>query len=140
MGLDLHHTIFEFFEKIMDEHSHVASVRRLSVADECIYEIERYKFHDHVKVWLSDAYIFTKINYYNRPRALKAGDYILIAKPEGSGGVPPDLIDNTKIAVGKLRELMGALTVARMWTYVPPTEEVLKARRQRSVVRPTRRT
>jgi hypothetical protein len=135
VGLDLQYTIFPFFEERMKEHSHVASVQRLSVEGECIYEIERSKFRDRVKVWLSDAYMFTEMDYYNRPKELTAGDYILIAKPEGSGGVHHDLIDTTKIGVGKLKELMGALTVAKMWTYVPPTEPRLGTWWQRVVRR-----
>jgi len=135
VGLDLHCTILPFFEERMKEHSHVASFKRLSVEGEYIYEIERLKFYNCVKVWLSDAYKFTEMDYYNRPKELKAGDYILIAKPEGSGGVRRDLIDTTKIGVGKLGELMGALTVAKMWAYVPPSESRLGSRLRRAVRR-----
>jgi hypothetical protein len=135
VGLDLHYTIFQFFEKRMNEHSHVASVQRLNVEGECIYEIERSKFRDRVKVWHSDAYMFTEMDYYNRPKELKAGDYILIAKPEADGRVRRDLIDTTKIGVGKLKELMGALTVAKTWTYISPTESALGSWWRRAVGR-----
>jgi hypothetical protein len=136
VGLDLYYTIPQSFEERMKEHSSVEYLERLNVEGEYIYEIVRYKFHDHVKVWLSDAYHFTEFDYHNRPKELRAGDYILIAKPEANGGVPSHLIDTTKIAVGKLKELMGALTVAKTWTYVPPTEEEIKARRRQRVWRP----
>ena len=68
MGLDLHCTILPFFEERMEKHSHVASFKRLSVEGEYIYEIKRLKFHNCVKVWLSDAYKFTEMDYYNRPK------------------------------------------------------------------------
>jgi hypothetical protein len=71
------------------------------------------------------------MDYFNRPRELKAGDYILIAKPEGGGGVDNELMASTQIGVGKLGELMGALNVRRMWTYVPPSDEERKVRRER---------
>lgn len=131
MGRDLHYTIPKFFEDRMHEHSAVAEIRKLNVQDELVYEILRSKYGDKVRVWLSDAYHFTEMDYFNRPSELKAGDYILIAKPEGNGGVSNQLIEEAKIGVGKLGEFMGALNIRRMWTYVPPTAEEIKARRER---------
>jgi hypothetical protein len=135
MGNDLYYTIPRFFEEPMREHSMVLSVRRLDVEGEIVYELSRHKYCDTVRVWLSDAYRFTEMDYYNRPKELKAGDYILIAKPEGGGGVSDQLVATTRIAVGKLGELMGALNVAKMWTYVPPTEEEQRARKEKAAKR-----
>ncbi|MBV1795822.1 hypothetical protein [Siccirubricoccus sp. G192] len=115
----------------MREHSMVASISRLNVEGEIIYELTRHRHPTKIRIWLSDAYHFTEMDYHNRPKELKAGDYILIAKPEGGGGVSNQLIASTRIGVGKLNELMGALNVRDMWTYVPPTEEELKARREK---------
>ena len=131
MGNNLYYTIPKFFEDRMREHSMVVTIQRMNVEGEFVYEITRRKYDDTIRIWLSDAYRFTKMDYFNRPRELKAGDYILIAKPEGDGGVDDELIDATHIGVGKIGELMGALNVRRMWTYVPPSEEELKARRAR---------
>jgi hypothetical protein len=123
MGDDLYFTIPQFFEQRMLDHSMISAARRLSVLGEYVYELDRKKFRDTVRVWLSDAYRFTEMDFHNRPKELRAGDYILIAKPEGGGGVDQQLIDATHIGVGKLGELMGALNVRQMWTYIPPTEE-----------------
>lgn len=131
MGNDLYYTIPKFFEERMGEHSHVSSYVKLPIKDEIIYEIERPRFGDRVKIWLSDAYLFTEMDFYNRPKEIKAGDYILIAKPEGGGSISPSIIKSNKIGLGKLAELMGALRVEKMWTYVPPSEEERRAKEAR---------
>jgi hypothetical protein len=110
----------------------VDEVHKLQVEGEIVYEIRRKKYNDRICVWLSDAYLFTDMDYVNRPHILKPGDYILIAKPEGGGGADKDLIESAKIGVGKIAELMGALNLAKMWKYVPPTEEQKRARRERA--------
>jgi hypothetical protein len=132
MGKDLYYTIPKFFEDRMRTHSMVAEIRKLDVEGEFVYEITRNRYDDTIRVWLSDAYRFTEMDYFNRPAELKVGDYILIAKPEGGGGVTEQLIATTRIGVGKLGELMGALNVRKMWTYVSPSEAELKARRKRA--------
>jgi hypothetical protein len=120
MGKDLYYTIPIFFEDRMRSHTIVATHKRLYIEGEFVYEIKRIKFQDTLRVWLSDAYYFTEMGYYNRPAELQAGDYILIAKPEGGGGVDKNLIRTEKIGVGKMAELLGALNVRQMWTYEPP--------------------
>jgi hypothetical protein len=131
MGNDLYHTIPKFFEDRMAEHSMVTKCERLSVDGEFVYELTRVRFNDRVRVWLSDAYHFSETDFYSRPKELRAGDYILIAKPEGGGGVGTDVVIAAKIGVGKMRELMGALSVKHMWTYTPPTDVELEQRKKR---------
>ena len=120
MGLNLHYTIIKFFEARMDEHSIVESWRRIANKDEYIYEIKRSRYGDIINIWLCDAYLLTELEYLSRPREIKSGDYILIARPE-AGGSGSDL--KNKIGIGKIGELMGALNVKKIWTYEPPTEE-----------------
>ena len=129
MGKDLYYTIPKFFEDRMREHSMVADLRRLDVEGEFVYEITRKRYVDVIRVWLSDAYRFTEMDYFNRPQELRPGDYILIAKPEGGGGVSEQLIGSAQIGLGKMADLMGALNNRRMWTYIPPTEEELRVPR-----------
>jgi hypothetical protein len=119
MGKDLHYTIPIFFEKRMNDHSMVASLRRLPNDDETIYEIRRNRYDDTVRVWLSDHYHHTEMDIYNRPREIRSGDYILIARPEAAdeGGYS---LEN--IRVGKLRDFMGALNKRQMWKYEPPSD------------------
>jgi len=128
MGLNLYYTIIDFFENKMLNHSVVASFLRTGDKDEYVYEIDRSRFRDRLRVWLSDAYIFTEMEYLNKPREIIAGDYILIARPESMSWV-----DTTgdKIGIGKIGDFMGALNKKNMWTYDPPTAEEREARKQK---------
>jgi hypothetical protein len=126
MGKNLYPTIPQFFEARMSEHSMVSAFRRLPNDDEIIYEIQRHRYNDTVRVWLSDHYHHTEMDFYNRPKEIKAGDYILIARPEAAdlGGYSME-----RIRIGKLADLMGALTKREMWKYEPPSEEEKERRR-----------
>jgi hypothetical protein len=137
MGKDLYYTIPQFFEKRLCEHSAVGSWARLPYEEEFIYRIFRIQYEDQVLVWLADQYLFTDMDFYNRPQQLRPGDYILIAKPEASGRVSPDLIRQYRIGVGKLGIFMGALNKRKMWTYEPPDEKE-KARGRERRQRPRR--
>ena len=119
MGTDLYYTIPEFFEKRMHNHDCVQDFWRSDEKDEFIYCVRRHNFQDTVRVWLSDAYLFTEMDYHNRPPILKSGDFIVVAKPEGGHQVPIELIKATKIGVENIGVFMGALNRAKMWTYVP---------------------
>jgi hypothetical protein len=131
VGTNLYYTILQFFEARMREHSAVDSFERLQVEDEIIYVLTRRKHQGTIKVWLADQYHFTDMDYYGRPNELKAGDYILIARPECGENVDRELIRVAKIGVGKLVEFMGALNKREMWKYVPPTEEEKRDKQRR---------
>lgn len=128
MGKNLYYTIPRYFEARMDEHSKVRTCRLLPHDDEIIYEITRHHFNDTIRVWLSDQYSFGEADFRNRPQQIRAGDYILIAKPEAAshGGYSDE-----KIRVGKLADFMGALTKREMWKYEPPSAEERKQRAKR---------
>lgn len=131
MTKDLYYTIPQYFAKRMAEHSNVDSINDESNEEFFLYRIFRGRQRDSVLVWLSDAYRFTDMDYENRPPQLVSGDYILVTKPEGGHNVSQLLIDSTRIGVGMLAELMGALTADRMWTYRPPTDEERQRRAAR---------
>jgi hypothetical protein len=139
MGNDLYYAIPQFFEKRISEHSAVTSWVRLPCEEEFIYRISRIRYGDQVLVWLADQYLFTDMDFYNRPQQLRPEDYILIAKPEASGRVSAELIRQYRIGVGKLGMFMGALNKRNMWTYEPPDEEEKARRRerQRNALRPS---
>jgi hypothetical protein len=120
VGKNLYYTIPRYFEARMAEHSTVSSCRLLPNDNEIIYEIRRNKFDDTIRVWLSDQYTFGDADFQNRPREIRSGDYILIARPEASlhGGYTKE-----KIRIGKLADFMGALTKRQPWKYAPPSWE-----------------
>lgn len=128
MGKNLYYTIPKYFEDRMAEHSMVDFCRLLPHDTEIIYEIKRLGYNDTVRVSLSDQYSFGEADFRNRPREIRPGDYILIARPEAAshGGYVEE-----KIRVGKLADFMGALTKRDMWKYEPPTQEERKRRMQK---------
>jgi hypothetical protein len=130
MGKDLYYTIPQFIEQRISEHSAIDSWIRLPYEEEFIYRISRIRYEDQVLVWLADQYLFTDMDYYNRPRQLRPGDYILIAKPEATSRVSIKLIRQYRIGVGKLGIFMGALNRRNMWTYEPPDEKEKVRRRE----------
>ncbi len=130
MTKDLYYTIPLYFLDRMNEHSSVISVKDEGTEDYFLYRITRARFSD-VLVWLSDAYAFTEMDYANRPPELSRGDYIVIAKPEGGGGAPAEMIQATGIGVGKLSDFMGALNRADPWNYVAPSWEEKQARKRK---------
>lgn len=131
MTKDLYYTISQYFEERMHSHSNVDSFDDLSDDDFFVYRITRIKQRDSILVWLSDAYHFTDVDYISRPGDLGAGDYIVIAKPEGAGGAAQHLIDEARIGVGRLGEFMGALNSARPWLYEPPSVKEQAARKKK---------
>ena len=116
----------------MLQHTAVESCSRLPIDEEYIYEVRRTRYDDTVRVWLADQYHFNDMDFHCRPRQLKKGDYVLIARPEASASVNQDLIQESKIGVGKIGELMGALNKREMWKYVSTTEQE-KRERQRNM-------
>jgi hypothetical protein len=120
---DLYYTIPRYFLERMHEHSNVRRVENVSTDEFFLYRIYRLRQDDSVLVWLSDAYRFTDMDFENRPRELAAGDYILVAKPEGSLRVSPELVAEARIGVGKLAEMMGALRKRDMWAYERPSRD-----------------
>ena len=129
MTKDLYYTIPEYFIDRMRDHDCVMSIEDVSTDEHYLFRIIRRNFTD-ITVWLSDAYTFEDMDYINRPKELQAGDYIVIAKPEGYGGASSELIDSAKIGVGKLGELMGALNKRDMWKYVAPSWEEKQAKKR----------
>jgi hypothetical protein len=130
MTKDLYYTIPQYFERALLRHDNVVSLKNVSTDDFFLYQIDRRLQRDSILVWLSDAYLFSDMDFNNKPQQLKRGDYILVAKPEGSASVSSALIDGTGIGVGKLGELMGALNKKQMWTYTAPDwqEKQLRAK------------
>lgn len=130
MSKNLYYTIPEFFVDRMSKHSAVRDVEDVSTDEFYLYRIGRVRGNP-VLVWLSDAYLFTDMDFHNRPEELEAGDFILVARPEAGAQVTKEVIAEARIGVGKLGELMGALNKRDVWTYRPPDWEEQQRRRKR---------
>ena len=132
MSKDLHPSILTFFQERMASHNNVTSVTDISTEEHFLFSIERAKNRDKITVWLSDAYLFTDADLYAKPDTVMAGDFIIVAKPEGGFFIDHSVIEQHRIGVGMIGKFMGALNKPQMWTYLTP-EEREKLARQRSV-------
>jgi hypothetical protein len=130
VGSGLYPTIPPYVARALSGHSLVEDIVQTEVENEIVFHVRRKKFHDRLSVWLSDAYLFTEYDYNDRPGFLAKGDFILVARPEAGHAVPRGLVENACIGIGKLAELMGALNVRNVWTYLTPEEKAAIRRRQ----------
>lgn len=132
MSKHLHPSILAFFQERMVSHNNVISVLDISTDEYFLFSVERARNLDKITVWLSDAYLFTDADFYAKPDIIHAGDFIIVAKPEGGVFIDQSVIEQHRIGVGQIGKFMGALNKPQMWTYLTP-EEREKLARQRSV-------
>lgn len=123
MGMDLHPSILRFFRQRMRDHGSVDAISRVDWDDEIIFEIKRGKYDDAIKVWLTDAYLFTETDFDNRPECITGGDYILVAKPEGGFDLDYEVIRQSRIGVGQIGKFMGALNLRDAWRFLTADEK-----------------
>jgi hypothetical protein len=125
----LHNQIVEFFQSRMATHTSVARCTRLNVADEYLYSIERKDGLEPINVLLSDAYWYGHAAYVGRPKQIRRGDFIIIARPEAD--FDEALIEPARkdgIGIGKIGKFMGALNKRNVCDYISPEEKKRKKR------------
>jgi hypothetical protein len=126
MGKNLRSEIITFFLQKMERHDRVTTVSLLVDDENYVYEIGRSCGYSDVRVWLTDDYCFTLDSYYSKPTIIRAGDFILMARPEGSA--TPEAIEHARlqrITVGKIGHLMGAMNYPDLDQYIPPEQREL---------------
>jgi len=106
----------------MDDHGNVDRLEDITTEEFYLFTIRRARQRDSLTVWLSDAYIFGDMDFFNRPQELQRGDFILVAKPEGGFQVHDELIADAHIGVGKIGKFMGALNHRNPWEYLTHEE------------------
>ena len=87
MGKSFHRSILPFFkDKIFPHCKKIQTINDISNKDYCIFEIIRTEGLSQFKVIFSDAYLFTKNDYYEllNEGLIQQGDFILIARPESN--------------------------------------------------------
>lgn len=120
MGKDLHYLIEKFFRERMDEHAKVRSYTEIQDENAVLYEVVRIAGLSSLVVHLSDAYLYTLHDYYSRPKSIKSGDFILVARPEADYHIDLRyLAARDKIGIGKIGTLLGALNRKNVWQYKP---------------------
>jgi len=82
MGSYFHYTIINFFEKILTNCDKVTNYNVIEKNDFLVYSIERNHPYHSFNVYLTDSYLFTLSDYYNKPKHLKANDFIYLPAPQ----------------------------------------------------------
>lgn len=123
MGRNLHYTIPRYLEAAMDKHTKVNSWKRvddLQDDDDFLYLIKRTSGLSDVLLHASDEYSYSLTDYYQRPKILKAGAFILLARPEAKYDYSiVEIAMQEKISIGKFGAVMGALFIEEHWGYTP---------------------
>src|SRR4051812_5042835 len=112
-----------FFKEKMEVHETVQGIEQISDADgKLVYELSRNGGLPPVRVWISESYLFTELEYYSRPASISAGDFILILNPYGSSTkAAATVAKQDSVGIGILAWLMGALWKRCPSDYVPPS-------------------
>lgn len=117
MGKNLHYSILPFVKKALAEHTNVSRIEMINDSDFYIIKVYR-KFGSDLHVILNDDYYFGDYAQIEAHSILKNGGFILIARPEATSSEGND--SASRIGVGKIGRLLGALNKQDYWTYEPP--------------------
>ena len=123
MGVDLNPQIIKFFVQRMTDHSAVVTCRLIDDEENFLFYIERNNELPDLTVHLTDAYFYGVHDFLSRLKILNRGDFVLIARPEGSFG--DDVVEMAKplsIGIGQIGKFMGAINRPKCWEYVTPDE------------------
>ncbi len=123
MGRNLHYSILQFFEKILNEHKMVISWERVDNSTEnhdYLYLLHRANGLNDMIVLVSDEYRYSLTHYFQKPHEISEGSFIYIARPEAMYDFAiVEYAQQDKISIGKLSAIMGALYKEKHWNYVP---------------------
>jgi hypothetical protein len=116
MGKNLHYSILPFVKKALAEHTNVSKIEMINDSDFYIIKVYR-NFGSDLHVVLSDDYYFGDYAQIEAHSILKDGGFILIARPEATNSEGNDV--KSRIGVGKIGRLLGALNKPDYWTHEP---------------------
>lgn len=127
MGTQIKNSTLVFFDSQMDGHSCVETYTRLPVEDEIVFEIQRKNGLPPINVHASDAYRYDFADFASRPKEIRRGDFILIARPEAT--FDPALVAIAReecMGIGMFIKFKGALNYRNVWEYRSREERGLK--------------
>lgn len=121
MGKNLHYSIRPFIENALNNHAAVDKIEPIQLDEFYAYKIYRRRGMSSVIVVLSDDYYFSSSSMHNKDNILKDGGFILVARPEATGGEESEPYE--RLGIGKIGKLLGALNFEEFWSYEPPKKE-----------------
>ena len=109
MGKDLHYSIINFIKERLKECDKIESYNFISDDNCYIIQVNRYHPFENFKIYLSDAYRYTLIDYYNKHKKIEKGDFIYLARPEANFSNEIEILEislSECVYIGKYRRLL----------------------------------
>lgn len=115
MGKNLHYSIINFIKERLTKCNKIETFNFISNDDYYVLKINRIYPFESFKIYLSDEYLYTIMDYYNKPKEINKGDFIYLARPEANFSNEIELLEvalDEDIYIGKF---------ARLLTYINKT-------------------
>lgn len=110
MGKNLHYSIINFIKDRLNECDKIKTFNFIPNDNCYIIQVNRYTPFETFNIYISDVYRFTLTDYYNKPKDIKRGDFIYLARPEANFSNEIELLEmslNEGIYVGKFSRLLN---------------------------------
>jgi len=110
VGKNLHYSIINFIKEQLLKCDKIMSLELIPDDNFYIIQIIRKYPYEKFKIYLSDEYIYTLTDYYNKPSEICKGDFIYIARPEANLSNEIELLEislQEGIYVGKFGRLLA---------------------------------
>ena len=84
MGKNLHYSIINFIKERLNECDKIETFNFISNDNYYIIQVNRHNPFETFNIYISDEYRYTLTDYYNKPKEIRRGDFIYLARPEAN--------------------------------------------------------
>lgn len=110
MGKNLHYSIINFIKQRLQECSKINSYILIQNTNHYVIEVKRNLPYESFKIYMSDEYRYTIMDYYNKPTEINKGDFIYLARPEANFANEIEIMETALsdgIYIGKFSRLLS---------------------------------
>lgn len=143
MGKNLHYSIINFIKDRLQECDKIESFDIIPDPNYYIIQVNRMYPFESFKIYMSDEYRYTTMDYYSKASEISSGDFIYLARPEANFVNEIEVIElalNEGIYIGKFARLLSFINRtfenanANTITYLNKLkEEEKKEKRKRNI-------
>ena len=110
MGKNLHYSIINFIKERLNECDKIETFNFIPNNNCYIIQVNRHTPFETFNIYISDEYRYTLTDYYNKPKDIKEGDFIYLARPEANFSNEIELLEislSEGIYIGKFARLLN---------------------------------
>lgn len=110
MGKNLHYSIINFIKQRLQECNKINSYILIPNTNHYVIEVKRNLPYESFKIYMSDEYRYTMMDYYNKPTEINKGDFIYLARPEANFANEIEIMETALsdgIYIGKFSRLLS---------------------------------